>query len=77
MLVLTDKQKKIVGSALVVLSVAPQVLFAIGSFYPPAAIAAAILQKALSFGQDNIAGIFQGTFAAGGGNLLKSTDPDS
>lgn len=77
MTILNDKQKKLAGTALIVLSVAPQVLFAIGTFYPPAAIAATVLQKLLSFGQDNVAGFFQGGYVGAGGTLLKKTDPDA
>lgn len=75
MITLDNKTKKYLGRALVFLSVTPQILFAVGAVYPPAAVAAVAVQKLISLLDSVQPGAVQGGLAAAGVALSEKVDP--
>lgn len=76
MFTLSEKQKRAIGKGLLFLSVTPQVLFAIGSVYPPAAVWAVAVQSLLSFADSIQPGVVQGSLAYAGAKTLAKSEPE-
>ena len=74
MVKLPDQYKKIFGYLLIGISVTPQVLFAIGAAYPPAAAAAIAVQNVLQLIGIQ-PGLVQAASGVGGGAILQKVDP--
>ena len=75
-LILTEKQKRAVGKGLLALSVTPQILFAIGAVWPPAAAAAVAVQSFLSLFETIQPGLVQGSLAYAGAKTLSTSQPE-
>lgn len=70
---LKDKLKTVFHYGLIGLALTPQILFAVGAVYPPAAAWAVALQNILSLGGQIQPGATQVTLAAAGAKLLRDT----